>query len=280
MGLKDILKKLALGDINFLKIVIDNSKNIEIKDSIFNVDSKFGERHEYLLPNTIEYKDVKNVIDKLYKKDVSGFVRKDLALPEVGMLATRVKRKEIFKFYKNRIKDEHYRAMIASYTVIEFEDKGDNQTANELFDKLIRRFPKSGRHIYNFCRSGLIEGRFWNELGFIIVQGGTEDIIREKFISHFESYVEFYPHAIWISPLMNFDDVIKEIRIRINRKKIIRLDIYLRGKEKIDLLEDDIVELIDHKEGISIEVISRYFIGNSPCVRITIVKNPKLFKSF
>lgn len=281
MGFKEILEKAGLGDLlNLFKIVVDNSKNIEIKDNVFIVDSKFGERFEYTLPNTVEYDDVREVINQIFKKRISGFVRRDLVLPEKGMLAARDKHKDIFRFYKDRVKSEHYHAMIATYTIMEFENKGDSKTANELFDKFVKRFPKYGRHIYNFCRSGLIEGKFWNELGFIIVQGATENVIREKFSSQFAAYVEFYPYAIWVAPLVTFKDVIIELRIKINKEEVIRLDIYLRGREKIDLLEDDLVELIDQKRGLSIEELSRYFIGNTPCVRIAIVKDPKIFKTF
>jgi len=280
MGFKDILKKLIPGDINLVKIVVDNSKNTIIENPVLIVNSKIGERREYTLPNTVKYEDVKGNVDKLYKKDISGFVRKDLALPEVGMMAARQKRKKIFKFYKEKILPEHYQAMICAYTIMEFEDAGDGKSANELFDKFVRRFPNCGRHVYNFCRSGLIEGKFWTELGMIIFQGASPDIVRDKFASIFTSYVEFYPHAVWVAPPMNLEAVGREIRVRINRKEIIRLDIYIRGKEKIKLIEDDLVYLIDHKKGLSIEEISRYFIGNTPCVRITLLKNTKTFKTF
>lgn len=280
MGFKDALKKLGLGDINLLKVVIDNSKKIEIKDSTLVVDSKIGETHEYTLPNTVEYDDVKENIGGLYKKEISGFVRKDLVLPEVGMVSSREQHKEIFRFFKNTIKPEHYHALITAYAVMEFEDRGDSITSNELFEKMIKKPRDDARHIYNFARSGLIEGRFWHELGMIKFQGASKSRTYELFSSQFASYVNFYPFAIWVSPFMSFKDVIREVRIRINRKEISRLNIYLRGREKIDLLEDDLVELIDQKEGVSMEEISRYFIGNSPCVRITVVKDAKTFKIF
>ena len=280
MGFKDILKKLKLGDINGLKVVVDLSRNIEVKDCTFVVDSNLSGKREYTLPNTVKYDEVIGHVDDLYKKDVSGFVREDLVLPEVCMLVTREKRKKIFKHYKNTIKEEHYRALITAYTIMEFEDNGDYKSASDLFDKYVNRFPHCSRHIYNFCRSGLMEGKFWNELGSIIVQGASDPVIYDTFSKKFDEYVNFYSDAIWISTQMSFKDVAREIRIRINDDKQIRLDIYLRGQDKIDLFEEDVVQLIDLKKGLSTEEISKYQIGITPCIRITIVKDVRVFKIF
>jgi len=280
MGFWDILKKLKLErDINLIKIAVDNSKNTIIKDPIFIVDSKIGEIFEYTLPNAVDYKDIKDKISQLYKPGIAGFVRKDIALPEVGMLASREKHKDIFEFYKNMVKEKYYNAMITSYTIMEFEDKGDSKTSNNLFDKMIQKYGEDSRHIYNFCRSGLMVGRFWHELGFIKFQGATPDRTKEMFSQIFESFIKFYPFAIWVSPLMTFKDVASEIRIRINRKEVNRLDIYIRGQEKLDLIEDDLIDLLDTKDGISIEAMPRYFICKSPCRSITIIKEND-FKNF
>lgn len=280
MGFTEILKKLGLSDLlNLVKIVVDNSKHIEIKDSTIIIETTSGNRNEYTLPNAVEFDDVREYVDKLYNRDVSGFVRKDLALPEVAMLASRLKHKEVFKRYKNRIKPEHYRSMLSAYAIIEFEDNGDFITSNDLFKKMLKRYGSDARHIYNFCRSGLMEGFFWNEIGFIMVEGATEPVIRTKFSKIFDDYVKFFPHAIWIAPAINFEDVIHELRIRLNRSEIQRLDIYFRGKEKKDLCEE-VTELLDQKESLKIEAIERYTICNSPCIRLSIEKIHDKFKTF
>ena len=280
MGFKDILNKLGLSDLlNLIKIVVDNSKHYEIKDSILFIESTSGNRNEYTLPNTVEYDDVRKFIDKLYKKGVSGFVRKDLALPEIGMFASREMHRDIFERYKNRIKSIHYRILVASYTVMEFEDKGDYVTSNDLFVKMLKRYGGDARHIYNFCRSGLMSGFFWNELGDIIYQGADEHRIYEKFSKIFDEYVKFYPYAIWVSPPMNFDDIVDEMRIRLNINSVQRIDIYFRGKEKMNLC-DDTITLLDQKEALKIETVARYTICHSPCVRISVAKISDKFKTF
>lgn len=279
MGFKDVLKKLKLGDINLVKIEVDNSKNLEVKDSNFVIDTQTGDRLNYTLPNTIEYNDVKKKAEEIYKSGKAGFVRKDIALPEVGMVSSRVKHKEVFRFFKDTIKPEHYQMLLSVYTIMEFEDRGDGKTSNELFDKMVKKFGEDARHIYNFTRSGLIEGRFWHDLGMIKYQGATKQRTYEMFSSQFTSYVNFYPYATWVSPYMSFKDVVQEIRIRINRKEVNRLDVYIRGQDKIDLLEDDLIELIEQKDGIEIDAIPKYTICNSPCRKITIIKKTD-FKNF
>lgn len=280
MGFKEAIKKLGLGDLlNLLKIEVDNSKHYEIKDSVLHFDTTSGDKIIYTLPNTVSFDNVKDVVGELYKKGVSGFVRTDLALPEIGMISAREQNEDLFKRYKHRIKTEYYHAMIAAYTVIEFEDREDIKTSRELFEGFIKRYPKFGRHIYNFCRSGLMGGFFWNELGFIMVEGATEPMIRERFSKIFDDYVKFYPHGIWVAPFMDFDDVIKELRKRLNIKEVQRLDIYFRGKEKMDLC-DDIIDLIDQKDSLTIEAIERYSICYSICKRVSIAKIPDKFKTF
>jgi len=279
MGFKDILKKLKLGDLNLVKIEVDNSKNYEIKELNLVIDSQIGDCLRYTLPNTYEYSDVKKKADEIYNSGTAGFVRRDLALPEVGMVSAREKHKDVFRFYKGTIKPEHYHALISAYTIMEFEDRGDGKTSSELFQKMIDKYREDARHIYNFARSGLIVGKFWYELGFIKFQGASKRRTYELFSSQFSSYVNFYPYAIWVSPKMTFKDVVQEIRIRLNRPEIIRLDIYIRGKEKLEYIENDIIELIEQKKGIVIEAMPKYTICNSPCRRINIVKKPD-FKTF
>ena len=280
MGFKEVVKKLGLGDlINLFKIEIDNSKHIEIKDSTFIIDNRTTGHFEYTLPNTIEYDQVRDHIKKLFKPNVSGFVRTDLALPEIGMISARKENKDTFNYYKNRIKPEHYRAMIASFTIMEFEDRGDFVTSNKLFYNLIKKYGSEGRHIYNFCRSGLMGGFFWNELGFIIVEGATENIVREKFSKTFDNYVKFYSYAVWVAPPMDFDDIVDELRVRLNVPDVQRVDIYFRGKEKMGLCEE-IIELLDQKDSLKIECIERYSICNSPCKHISLAKVHDKFKTF
>lgn len=274
MDFKDVLKKLKLGDINLVKIEVDNSKNFQVKDSNFVIDAQAGDRLNYTLPNTVEYNDVKNKSEEIYKSGTAGFVRKDIVLPEVGMVSSRVKHKEVFRFYKGTIKPEHYHALISVYTIIEFEDRGDSKTSNDLFKKMVKKFGEDARHIYNFARSGLIEGRFWYDLGMINYQGASKERVYQMFSSQFASYINFYPYATWVSPYMSFKDVVQEIRIRINRKEVNRLDVYIRGQDKIDLLWEDLIDLIDQKDGIEIEAIPKYTICNSPCRKVTIIKKP------
>jgi len=279
MGLPDTLKKLGLGDLlNILKINVDNSKNFHFKDTTININITGRDQIEYTPPNTVEYELVRNIHEKLYKKGVSGFVRKDLVMPRIGMMATRAKNKEIFKKYKERIDEKYYRAMIASYTIINFENNGDYTTSNELFTDMVRKFPIFGRHIYNFCRSGLMEGFFWNKLGDIIYQGAEEDIIRENFKKIFEDYVDFYPHAIWVNPIMSFQDIINEIAIRFNINEIIWLDIYFRGKDKEELA-DCIIEFIENHEGIHLDSNETYTICNSFCRKLGIRKDFNKFQN-
>ena len=130
MGLTDKLKKLGLSDlINLLKINVDISKNYTFKDATFNINIIGKDQIEYTPPNTVEYELVKHIQDKLYKQGISGFVREDLILPQIGMMYSRAKHKEIFKKYKNRIDEEYYRAIIASFSVINYEDNGDFTTS-------------------------------------------------------------------------------------------------------------------------------------------------------
>lgn len=279
MGLADKLKKLGLGDLlNLLKINIDLSKNYNFKDTTFNINITGKEQIEYTPPNTVEYELVKHIQNELYKQGISGFVREDLILPQIGMMYSRLKHKNIFEKYKNRIDEKYYQAMIASFSVINYEDNGDFATSNKLFDDLVRRFPFCGRHIYNFCRSGLIEGFFWNKLGEIIIQGAEDNIIQEKFKKIFDDYVTFYPHAIWVNQVMSFQDILNEIAIRFNMEKISWLDIYFRGRERAETAED-IVEFVSNHEGINLDTSETYTICNSPCRKLGIRKNGQKYKN-
>lgn len=78
--------------------------------------------------------------------------------------------------------------------------------------------------------------------------------------------------------IMKFTDVVDEIRIRLNIKGVQWLDIYFRGKDRITIFEN-IQDLLEQKDTIKIDVIERYSICNSPCIRISISKKPN-FKMF
>jgi len=272
MGIVDVLKKLGKGDLlNLFKIEVDNSKNYDDRGANITINVSGRDKIEYTPPNTIEYQLVEKDHKKLYKNGISGYVREDLVMPQIGMMASRASKTKIFNKYKWRIEEKYYRAMITSYAIISFEDFGDFVTSNKLFDNLVKRFPSCGRRIYNFCRSGLMEGFFSNKLGELIFQGADEPVIREKFKVFFSEYVDFYPHAVWVNRIMSFNEVLTDIDIRLKLDYISWLDIYFRGNERVDIAEKLETYLEGH-EGLVIDTIDRYDICKSPCVRIGIRK--------
>ena len=296
------LKKVI---ISFLEYIFSskggNIKTGDIKGSptIINLN-KPKDVKIYVTPPYKEITDnpyLEEVIEKEFSpesKDHSvilakeGYLTETLAYKQTPLTDIQ---KEIVKNWRMILPRRYIGALILSYRIINLENELSNYChlpANERVKEIGKMITESRkklylpkyeyrRKIYNFARSGYIEGY----LGAVLGELWATDIYlaKEKFPSFFEKSLNFFEPAIWVDYNMSEDELLTELRKRLKQERPLQVTIYTRGKERITMVENLIDVLfkkrIQQQLDFSIYPQSKdeYLIGCTPAASFTITNS-------
>ena len=170
--------------------------------------------------------------------------------------------KSVIEFYKDKISDEHWRALEASLYVREVFRQ--EQPVRELKRNIIRKFGEDGRNISNLCTAGYFEGyikQVYEEMKF------NPDFVIEKFQDYFKKIVSTSPFAIFVYRDMSEEELSGEIihKLETYQKYGIKfLAIHGIGKDNVKKIRK-IVQEIEEERNLTIEMAQE---GNIIVIKI------------
>lgn len=279
MGIiRDLLKKAGIPDFNIVKY----EKNVEREQIIKNKIVLKNVRVSLNLPAYAADDRIIEKADQFLTPGV-GYVRDDLVYAETGMLAAKKEQHALLREFRDCIEPRYFQGMIVAYAIINFEDSGDWETAYSLLESLVLGHGERGRHVYNLCRSGYIEGYFLNHLRIMKFESAKGDAYKERFKVFFSTCVAFFDLAIWSNELLTARDIQGQLRTRIKERGIPAVKVYGRGNANIEKVRNGCAMYLGEDTGAQLESDERYRICTSSCCCLTVTKKvqpppPGIFK--
>jgi len=268
--LRDLLRKVGIDDPKLLKYEKDVER--EVVSESHAVLKK--ERVSAILPAVKADDRVIYNADRLLTPGV-GFVREDLVYAEAGMLAPKPGQRAILKELRGCIEPRHFRALLTTYAIINYENLGDWELASEMLADLIEVHKEQGRHIYNLTRSGYVEGYFLHQLRIMKFESGKGKVWQDRFREFFSKKVRFFDLGIWSNELLTEGMIRAELKKRIVELKIPSVKVYGRGELNVAKVEAACEAFAAEDRGTLVESVERYRICHSPCCCVTVTLRPK-----
>lgn len=238
MRLRELLTPLGFKEFNVVKYEKHVEREFAPKVKIVDRSrATYVDKRVIILP-AFEMKDemLGKAEDILEAK--AGFVRDDLLLPEVGMLATASRSKKVLQAFRGCVDPAHFRAMIAAASVVHWEDIGEHTIADKTFGGLVRKLGGDGRKIYNFHRSGYLEGYFLAELAMMKFQSTAQERYKENFVAFFRQNLLHFRFAIWSNEFTSLGDIREALDKRFKTDTVATVRVYGRGEGNIEKVEE------------------------------------------
>ncbi|HDY73888.1 MAG TPA: hypothetical protein ENH51_02105 [Euryarchaeota archaeon] len=153
--------------------------------------------------------------DLMTTRDKMGVIRADMLLALHSLVSRLKNNEEMLKDFKLVLKSDHYKALLLSTTIVNFEDNGLMDEARRMKKKLESRFRPFGNKIYNWHRSDYIKGYFYPYL--LYSKAVWEKSYPERFRRYWRDHLGFFPDSIWIGPEMTEKEIHDEITLRLKR---------------------------------------------------------------
>ncbi len=272
--LRDLLEKVGIKDFNIVKYEknVEREQIVKQKVVLKNVSVSAN------LPAIAADDRVIRKADELLTPGI-GFVRNDLIYAESGMLTQKKEQHAIMQELRDCIEARHFRAMIAAYAIINYEDIGDWELAYSMLEDLVKLHGEQGRHIYNLCRSGYIEGYFLHYLQIMKFESGKGGEYKQRFRQFFSKAVTFFDLAIWSNDLMTPGAIHYGLKKRMKEFGITAVKVYGRGDANIEKVRKGCATYLEEDKEAMLESEERYRICNSPCCCMTMMKATAQTKS-
>lgn len=164
----------------------------------------------------------------------TGALRKELLELFLMILIRTSSEEEMLEHLKKVVPPDHYRCLLDARQVVRYEDAEREGEATILKEKMVRRYGETARRIYNWVRSGFVEGWLWQRLQVekFFNPGGWEHKIRGLWVDHYE----FFPKAIWVGSEMTGKEVHQEIDHRIMEEGVDEVRVYARGPNRVRMV--------------------------------------------
>ena len=265
--LRDLLKKAGIPDFQIVKY----EKNVE-RELI--VKQKIVLKNVQLSVNLPAYAADDRIIGKAdeFLRPGIGYVRDDLVYAESAMLSAKKEQHDILREFRDCIEPRYFQAMIVAYAVINCEDIGDWELAYSMLANLVKAYQERGRHIYNLCRSGYMEGYFLHELRKMKFESGNGGAYKERFKVFFSTCVAFFDFAIWSNDLMTSGQIKSQLRLRIKSRGIRAVKVYGRGDANVEKVRRGVASYLEEDKEAQLENDQRYRICNSSCCCLSVTK--------
>ena len=276
--LRDLLKKAGIPDFQIVKYEKNVEREIIIKQKVVM-------KNVQVSANLPAYAADDRIISKAdeFLKPGIGYVRDDLVYAESAMLAAKKEQHDILREFRDCIEPRYFQAMIVAYAIINCEDIGDWELAYSILDSLVKAQGERGRHVYNLCRSGYMEGYFLHELRKMKFESGNGGAYKARFKVFFSTCVASFDFAIWSNDLMNAGDIQYQLRVRMKDRGITAVKVYGRGDANIEKVRVGCASYLKEDKEAQLENDQPYRICNSPCCCLSITKKvreppPGIFK--
>ncbi|MDO9537731.1 MAG: hypothetical protein Q7J68_05395 [Thermoplasmata archaeon] len=263
----------TLGKIGIKDAVLAKFSKETGEDSSVNIKGKsvsITQKNYY-----VNYSDLDDESAKtLFNDKTGGFVlnKPDLISQDASILSITKEQKKILKDYKGIIDGKHLSAIRVSYAIMNNEDSKNWEDARTLNSILESKYRLVGKKIYNLTRSGYIEGIILTELHIMQYEYQGSPSYKTKFKKDFESYLDFFPHAVYANEFTTRKDLATEIMKRLRRRGISRVEVYGRGEFNITKITDVVNKIVDAGSA-EIHQKENYEIGCNPATRIKLKSN-------
>jgi len=258
----------TLGKIGIKDAVLAKFSKETGEDSSVNIKGKtvsITQKNYYVNYSDLDSEDAKTI----FNDKTGGFVlnKPDLISQDISILSLTAEQKKILKDYKGVIDGKHLSAIRVSYAIMNHEDSKNWEDARTLNNILESKYRLIGKKIYNLTRSGYIEGHILTELHIMKFEYQGSSSYKAKFKKDFESYLDFFPYAVYANESTIRKDLANEIMKRLRHKGVNMVEVYGRGDFNITKITDVVDKIIDTGSA-EIHQKEYYEIGCNPSIRI------------